>query len=219
MARSTLLADPALYDYVLAHSLREHPEQAALRAATASHPHAGMQISPEQGQLMALLAKSIGARRAIEVGVFTGYSALSVALALPDDGRLVACDISDENVQVGVPHWQRAGVAHKIDVRIAPAAETLRALLASGGAGQHDFVFIDADKASYDTYYELALALLRPGGLVVVDNTLWGGAVARPAESDDTRAIQALNDKIHRDERVDTALLPISDGVTLARKR
>jgi predicted O-methyltransferase YrrM len=219
MTRRTLLADPAIYDYVLASSLREHPEQAALRHATASHPHAGMQISPEQGQFMALLAKTIAARRAIEVGVFTGYSALSVALALPDDGRLVACDISDENVRIGIPHWQRAGVAHKIDVRIAPAAETLRACLARGEAGHHDFVFIDADKVSYDTYYELALALLRPGGLVVVDNTLWGGAVARPAETADTRALQALNAKIHRDERVDMVLLPFSDGVTLARKR
>ena len=219
MSRRTLLADPALYDYALAHTLREHPEQTALREATASHPLAMMQIAPEQGQFMALLAKSIGARRAIEIGVFTGYSALSVALALPADGSLVACDISDENVRIGVPFWQRAGVADRIDLRIAPAAETLRALLASGGAGQHDFVFIDADKSSYDTYYELALALLRPGGLVVVDNTLWGGAVARPAESDDTRAIQALNAKIHGDERVDMALLPFSDGVTLARKR
>ena len=219
MATRTLLADPALYDYALAHSLREHPEQTALREATASHPHAMMQISPEQGQFMALLAKSIGARRAIEVGVFTGYSALAVALALPQDGRLVACDISDENVRIGLPYWQRAGVANKIDVRIAPAAQTLGAMLAAGEAGRHDFFFIDADKTSYDAYYELALALLRPGGLVVVDNTLWGGAVARPAESADTRALQALNAKLHADERVDMVLLPFSDGVTLARKR
>ena len=219
MSRRTLLADAALYDYALAHTLREHPEQTALREATASHPLAMMQIAPEQGQLMALLAKTIGARRAIEIGVFTGYSALSVALALPEDGRLVACDISDENVRIGVPFWQRAGVADRIDLRIAPAAETLRAMLAAGEAGRHDFVFVDADKTSYDTYYELALALLRPGGLVVIDNTLWGGAVARPAESDDTRALQALNAKVHRDERVDMVLLPFSDGVTLARKR
>ena len=219
MSRRTLLADPALYDYALAQTLREHPEQAALRAATASHPQAMMQIAPEQGQFMALLAKSIGARRAIEIGVFTGYSALSVALALPADGRLVACDISDENVKIGIPFWQRAGVADRIDVRIAPAADTLRALLAAGEAGGHDFVFIDADKTSYDTYYELALALLRPGGLVVIDNTLWGGAVARPADSADTRALQALNAKVHGDGRVDMVLLPFSDGVTLARKR
>jgi len=219
MARRTLLADDALYDYALAHTLREHPEQTALRAATASHPLAMMQIAPEQGQFMALLAKSIGARRAIEIGVFTGYSALSVALALPADGRLVACDISDENVRIGVPFWQRAGVADRIDVRIAPAAETLRAMVAAGEAGRHDFVFIDADKTSYDVYYELSLVLLRRGGLVVVDNTLWGGAVARPAESAETRALQALNTKIHGDERVDMVLLPFSDGVTLARKR
>ena len=219
MSRRTLLADPALYDYALAHTLREHPEQTALREATASHPLAMMQIAPEQGQFMALLAKAIGARRAIEIGVFTGYSALSVALALPVNGRLVACDISDENVKIGIPFWQRAGVADRIDVRIAPAADTLRALLAAGDAGGHDFVFIDADKTSYDTYYELALALLRPGGLVVIDNTLWGGAVARPADSDDTRALQALNAKVHHDERVDMVLLPFSDGVTLARKR
>ena len=219
MSRRTLLADPALYDYALAHTLREHPEQTALREATASHPLAMMQIAPEQGQFMALLAKAIGARRAIEIGVFTGYSALSVALALPVNGRLVACDISDENVKIGVPFGQRAGVADRIDLRIAPAADTLRAMLAAGEAGQHDFVFIDADKSSYDTYYELALALLRPGGLVVIDNTLWGGAVARPADSADTRALQALNARVHGDGRVDMVLLPFSDGVTLARKR
>jgi len=219
MSRRTLLADPALYDYALAHTLREHPEQTALREATASHPLAMMQIAPEQGQFMALLAKAIGARRAIEIGVFTGYSALSVALALPVNGRLVACDNSDENGKIGVPFWQRAGVADRIDLRIAPAADTLRAMLAAGEAGQHDFVFIDADKSSYDTYYELALALLRPGGLVVIDNTLWGGAVARPADSADTRALQALNARVHGDGRVDMVLLPFSDGVTLARKR
>ncbi|HEX4233418.1 MAG TPA: class I SAM-dependent methyltransferase [Caldimonas sp.] len=215
----TLLADPALYDYALAHSLREHPEQVALRAATATHPHAMMQIAPEQGQLMAMLVKLIGARRAIEIGVFTGYSALSVALALPDDGRLVACDISDENVKIGIPHWQRAGVADKIELRIAPAAETLRACLARGEQESFDFVFIDADKTSYDTYYELALALLRRGGLAVIDNTLWGGAVAKPSTNADTLALQALNVKIHQDSRVDMVLLPFSDGVTLARKR
>ncbi|HEY2560275.1 MAG TPA: class I SAM-dependent methyltransferase [Caldimonas sp.] len=219
MTRRTLLADPAIHDYVLAHSLREHPEQVALRQATASHPHAMMQIAPEQGQLMAMLVKLLGARRAIEIGVFTGYSALSVALALPDDGRLVACDISDENVKIGVPHWRRAGVADKIDLRIAPAAETLRACLGRGEQESYDFIFIDADKTSYDTYYELALALLRTGGLAVIDNTLWGGAVALPSTSADTLALQALNTKIHQDSRVDMVLLPFSDGVTLARKR
>ena len=219
MARRTLLADAAIHDYVLANGLREHPEQAALREATASHPHAGMQIAPEQAQLMAMLVRLMGARRAIEIGVFTGYSALAVALALPEDGRLVACDISDENVRIGMPHWQRAGVADRIDLRIAPAAETLRALLAGGDAGRFDFVFIDADKTGYDTYYELALELLRTGGLVVVDNTLWSGAVARPSSERDTLALQALNAKIHADVRVDMVLLPFSDGVTLVRKR
>jgi len=219
MKHRTLLADPAVYEYVLAHGLREHPEQVALREATASHPHAVMQIAPEQGQLMAMLVRLLGARRAIEIGVFTGYSALSVALALPADGRLVACDISDKDVAIGIPHWQRAGVADKIDLRIGRAADTLRECLAHGEAGQVDFVFIDADKTGYDTYYELALQLLRTGGLVVVDNTLWSGAVARPSAEADTLALQALNAKIHADRRVDMVLLPFSDGVTLARKR
>ncbi|MBA2675606.1 class I SAM-dependent methyltransferase [Ramlibacter sp.] len=219
MSKRTLLAEDGLYDYVLAHSLREHPEQAALREATRSHPRAGMQIAPEQGQFMAMLARLMGARRAIEIGVFTGYSALSVALALPEDGRLLACDISDEYTRIGIPFWQRAGVAHKIDLRLAPAAQTLRACLDAGEAGQYDFAFIDADKTAYDGYYELVLQLLRPGGLVVIDNTLWHGAVAHPADSDDTRALQALNAKVHADARVDMVLLPFSDGVTLARKR
>jgi len=215
----TLLADETLYRYLLDHSLREHPVQVALREATRSHPHAGMQIAPEQGQFMALLAKLVGAKRAIEVGVFTGYSALSVALALPEGGKLVACDIKDDDVKIGMPFWERAGVRSKIDLRIGPAAATLQSLLDAGEAGRFDMAFIDADKTSYDAYYELALKLLRAGGLVVVDNTLWGGAVARASTSADTTALQALNDKIHRDERVDMVLLPFSDGVTLARKR
>ncbi|HVZ42883.1 MAG TPA: class I SAM-dependent methyltransferase [Ramlibacter sp.] len=219
MSLRTLLADEAVYRYVLDHSLREHPEQAALRAATRGHPRAGMQISPEQGQFMALLAKLVEARRCIEIGVFTGYSALGVALALPHGGRLVACDIEDTNVNIGRPFWDRAGVASKIDVRIAPADRTLQSLLDAGEAGQYDFVFIDADKTGYDTYYEYALKLLRAGGIVVLDNTLWGGSVAREARDEDTRAIQALNDKLHRDERIDMVLLPFGDGVTLARKR
>ena len=219
MSSRTIELTQRLYDYLLGASLREPEVLKQLRQETKAMKGAGMQISPEQGQFMALLAKSIGARRAIEIGVFTGYSALSVALALPADGRIIACDISEENVRIGIPFWQRAGVADRIDLRIAPAAETLRALLSAGDAGRHDFVFIDADKSSYDTYYELTLALLRPGGLVIIDNTLWGGAVARPADSDDTRALQALNAKVHRDERVDMVLLPFSDGVTLVRKR
>ena len=219
MSRSTIRVDDALERYLREHSLREHPEQVALREATRAHPSAGMQIGPEQGQFMALLVRLIGARRAIEIGVFTGYSALAVALALPDDGRLLACDISDEYTRVGRPFWQRAGVAHKIELVLAPALQTLDARLAAGEAGAHDFAFIDADKRSYDVYYERCLALLRAGGLIAIDNTLWGGEVAKRSSDADTLALQALNDKLHRDERVDVSLLPIGDGVTLARKR
>ena len=219
MPRRTLDLDDTLYQYLVDHSIREHPAQTALRAATASHPYAGMQISPDQGQFMALLVRLLGARRAIEIGVFTGYSALTVALALPDDGRLLACDISDEYTRIGRPFWQQAGVAHKIDLRLAPAIQTLDAQLAAGSAGMVDFAFIDADKSSYDAYYERCLQLLRPGGLIAIDNTLWGGEVARAAHSDDTRALQALNAKLLTDERIDLSLLPIGDGLTLARKR
>ena len=219
MTNRILPLDDTLYRYVLDHSLREHPAQAALREATARHRHAGMQISPEQGQFMALLARLLGARRTIEVGVFTGYSALAVALALPPDGRVLACDISDEYTRIGKPYWEQAGVADKIDLQLAPALATLDARLAAGEAGQYDFAFIDADKSAYDGYYERCLRLLRTGWLVMIDNTLWGGAVAKPARDADTTALQALNDKLHRDERVDLSLLPFSDGVTLARKR
>lgn len=219
MSRRTINLDDALYRYLLEHSLREHPQQTALREATASHPRAGMQISPEQGQFMQLLVKLVGARRTLEIGTFTGYSALTVALALPDDGRILACDISAEYTAVGKPYWQRAGVAGKIELVIAPALATLDARIADGEAGRYDFAFIDADKSGYGGYYERCLQLLRAGGLIAFDNTLWGGAVARPAEDDDTRALQALNDKLHRDQRIDLALLPIGDGLTLARKR
>jgi predicted O-methyltransferase YrrM len=219
MAGRYLHLDDKLFDYVVAHSVREHPAQAALREATRNHPHAGMQISPDQGQLMALLVRLLGARRTIEIGVFTGYSALCVALALPEDGRVLACDINDEYVGVGRPHWQAAGVAHKIDVVLGPALETLDARLAAGEAGQYDFAFIDADKTGYDAYYERCLQLLRAGGLVAIDNVLWSGAVAQPARDTDTAALQALNDKLHADARVDLAMVAISDGITLARKR
>ena len=178
-----------------------------------------MQIAPEQGQFMALLVRLLGARRTLEIGVFTGYSALTVALALPDDGRLLACDISDAYTRVGVPFWQQAGVAHKIDLRLAPALQTLDAELAAGAAGHYDFAFIDADKTGYDAYYERCLRLVRRGGLVAIDNTLWNGQVARPAQDADTAALQQLNAKLHRDERVDLSLLPIADGLTLARIR
>jgi len=219
MSRRTIDLDDTLYQYLLDHSLREHPEQTALREATRTHPRAGMQISPEQGQFMTLLIKLIGARRTIEIGTFTGYSALTVALALPAGGKILACDISDEYTAVGKPYWQRAGVADKIELVIAPALKTLDTRIVAGEADGYDFAFIDADKEGYDGYYERCLQLVRKGGLIAFDNTLWGGDVARPAEDDDTRALQALNDKLHRDERVDVAMLPIGDGLTLARKR
>jgi predicted O-methyltransferase YrrM len=219
MTHRSLDVDDVLWQYLMDHSIREHPAQVALRAATAAHPHAGMQISPDQGQFMALLVKLIGAKRAIEIGVFTGYSALTVALALPDDGRLLACDISDEYTRIGRPFWQQAGVAHKIDLRLAPALETLDAQLAAGASGQFDFAFIDADKTGYDAYYERCLQLVRSGGLIAIDNTLWSGSVARPAQTADTTALQQLNAKVHADQRIDLSLLPIGDGLTLARKR
>jgi len=219
MSNRSIGLDDDLARYLLEHSIREHPAQTALRAATASHRSAGMQISPDQGQFMALLVKLIGARRAVEVGVFTGYSALTVALALPDDGRLLACDISDEYTRIGRPFWQQAGVADKIELRLAPALQTLDAELAAGAAGSVDFMFIDADKTGYDDYFERGLLLLRQGGLMAIDNTLWAGSVARPAKDDDTRALQQLNDKLHHDARVDLSLVAIGDGLTLARKR
>ncbi len=219
MSRRTINLDDRLYQYLLDHSLREHPEQTALREATRIHPHGGMQISPEQGQFMQLLVKLIGAHHAIEIGTFTGYSALTVALALPKDGKLLACDISDEYTSFGKPYWKRAGVADKVELVIAPAIKTLDARIVAGEAGRHDFAFIDADKAGYDAYYERCLQLVRKGGLIAFDNTLWGGNVAKPGGDADTLALKTLNDKLHRDERVDMALLPIGDGLTLARKR
>ena len=212
--------DADLQRYLTLHSVRETAAQRALREATASHPHAGMQIGPEQGQFMALLVRLIGARRALEIGVFTGYSALTVALALPADGTLLACDISDDYTRIGRPFWQQAGVAHKIDLQLAPALQTLDAQLAGGGAGSFDFAFIDADKSAYDAYYERSLELVRSGGLIAVDNALWSGAVADPADQrENTNAIRALNAKISADPRVSCSLVPIGDGLFLARKR
>ncbi len=220
MSRRTWGIDEKVRKYLLEHSLREPAAAAELRAATAKLPYGGMQISPEQGQLMALLVQSIGARRAIEIGTFTGYSALWVAAALPADGKLVCCDVSAEWTAVGKPFWEKAGVAGKIDLRIGPATGTLDGLLAEGGAGAYDFAFIDADKTGYDGYYERCLKLLRRGGLIGIDNVLWGGDVADPKKrSADTLALRALNDKIHRDERVTLSMLPIGDGLTLALKR
>jgi predicted O-methyltransferase YrrM len=217
--RSIVLTD-SLYDYMNSVSLREAPVLQALREETAAMTQRSMQISPEQGQFMALLVRLTGARRCLEVGVFTGYSSLATALALPDDGRIVACDVSEEWTAVARRYWQDAGVAHKIDLRLAPALVTLDALLAAGGEGGFDFAFIDADKGGYLGYYERALRLLRPGGLLLVDNTLWSGRVADPAATDaDTEALRQFNAVLHRDQRVDLSLVPIGDGLTLARKR
>jgi caffeoyl-CoA O-methyltransferase len=222
MSNRTLVLDDILHQFLLDHSLREHPQQAALRAATRDHPMARMQISPEQGGLMQLLVKLMGARRTLEIGVFTGYSALTVALALPADGSILACDLSPEYTAIALPFWERAGVAGKIELALGPALATLEARLARGEAGSYDFAFIDADKGNYDNYYERCLQLLRVGGLIAIDNVLWGGRVARPvdpAEDPDTAAIQRLDAKVHCDERVDLAMVPIGDGLTLARKR
>jgi predicted O-methyltransferase YrrM len=219
MSTRTLTLDDDLYRYLLDVSLREHPVMMQLRAVTREHAHANMQISPEQGQFMALLVNLAGARRTLEIGVFTGYSALAVALALPADGRIIACDVNEDYTAVARDFWKKAGVDHKIDLHLAPAIDTLDALIADGQAGCFDFAFIDADKTGYDAYYERCLTLLRRGGLIVIDNVLWGGSVARPAEDEDTAAIQALNRKLRDDERIDLSMLPVGDGLTLARKR
>ena len=191
-----------------------------LREETASMEQANMQIGPEQGQFMTLLLELIGARSALEVGTFTGYSTLAMAVALPENGTLVACDVSEEWTAIGRRYWEEAGVAHKIELRLAPALETLDALLAEGNAETFDFAFIDADKEGYDAYYERALELVRLGGLIALDNTLWEGKVADPAVTDvDTEAIRAINAKLALDERVTLSLIPVGDGLTLARKR
>jgi caffeoyl-CoA O-methyltransferase len=220
MSRTTLGLPETVQDYLRRVGVREPPLLARLREETRALPQGGMQISPEQGQLMALLVRIHGARRCLEIGTFTGYSALAVALALPAEGKLLCCDISAEYTAVARRYWAEAGVDRKIELRLGPALETLDCLLAQNRAGSYDFAFIDADKTNYDGYYEHALRLLRPGGIVALDNVLWGGAVADPARSDpDTTALRALNEKIHADERVDMAMLPIGDGLTLAVKR
>jgi caffeoyl-CoA O-methyltransferase len=219
MSNRSINLDDQIYQYLLDVSMREHPVLTELRAATRGHPRAGMQIAPEQGQFMAMLIKLIGARKTLEIGVFTGYSSLATALALPDDGVVVACDVSEEFTAIGRAHWARAGVAHKIDLRLAPAVATLDALIDQGQSGSFDFAFIDADKTNYDNYYERCLALLRTGGVIAIDNVLWDGEVAHPSTDPDTVALQQLNLKLHHDERVDLSLLPLGDGLTLARKR
>jgi predicted O-methyltransferase YrrM len=219
MARNVQLTDN-LYQYILDHSVREPAVLRELHDETAPMKHAGMQIGADQGQFMGLLAKLVGAKRCIEIGVFTGYSSISVALALPPDGRILACDVSEEWTSVARKYWKKAGVDSKIELRLGPAVETLDGLLAKGEAGKFDFVFIDADKGNYLNYYERCLKLVRAGGLMLFDNTLWSGEVANPGnQKEDTVALRALNDALHHDERVDVALLAIGDGVTLARKR
>ena len=220
MSTRTLNLDDRLYAYLQGVSLREPAVLAALREETAQLPMAVMQISPEQGQLMAFLVQLIGARRCLEVGTFTGYSALACALVLPPEGQLVALDISEEWTAIGRRHWTLAGVASRISLRLGPAADSLRALRATGADGSFDFMFIDADKPGYADYVEQGWYLVRTGGLILIDNVLWSGRVADPAANDaDTQAIRRLNDQLHKDYRFDLSLLPVGDGLTLLRKR
>jgi len=220
MSNRTIGLSDEIYRYLLQHSLREPELLRRLREETTRMTRwANMQIAPEQGQFMGLLVQLIGARRALEVGTFTGYSALSVMLAMPRDGRLVACDLSKEFTDVARRYWAEAGLADRIELRLQPALNTLDELIAGGAAGSFDFAFIDADKENYDGYYERALKLLRPGGLLAIDNVLWNGSVADPTIHDaDTNAIRALNDKVAKDRRVAISMVPIGDGLTLARK-
>jgi len=220
MGRETLQLSDAVYQYLQDHSLRETTVLRRLREETATLKEARMQLSPEQGQLLTFLAELTGARKAIEVGTFTGYSALCVASALPNDGCLIACDVSETWTAIGQRYWEEAGVDRKIDLRIAPALETLDELLAAGEAGSYDFALIDADKENYEAYYERILSLLRSGGLLLVDNVLWSGKVADPDHTEEsTLAIRAFNRKVHADDRVSLSMLPIGDGMTLVRKR
>lgn len=220
MAVSTIGLSPDLHEYVLSVQPALTDAQQRLREETATLSNGGMQISAEQGHFMGLLIKILGAKKTLEIGVFTGYSSLTTALALPDDGKIVALDVSEAFTSVARRYWAEAGVAHKIDLHIAPALETLESLLASGEAGTFDFAFIDADKPNYDHYYEAALKLVRTGGVIAIDNTLWAGKVVEEdVQDDDTNAFRVLNAKIAKDERVDRTLTPIGDGLTLCRKR
>ena len=220
MSNRSIGLDERLYEYLLSATLRESDILAQLRKETAEHPQARMQISPEQGQFMALLVQLMGAKKTLEVGVFTGYSALAVAMALPEDGRVIACDVSEEYTAIARRYWQKANVGNKIDLRIAPALDTLDGLIATEQTNTFDFAFIDADKSNYDNYYERALQLVRPGGAIAIDNTLWYGRVADPHVQDNrTQRIRALNAKVRDDNRVTMCLVPIGDGLLLAVKR
>lgn len=219
MTHKTLNLDARLYHYLQSVSAQEPEVLRRLREETARFPDSGMQITPEQGQFMAMLIRLIGARMVLEVGVFTGYSSLAMLLALPAVGRLVACDISESWTTIARRYWKLAGVEARVDLHIGPALSTLEGLLAEGRASQFDLAFIDADKTGYDAYYERSLELVRPGGLIVIDNLLWGGKVADPASSDaDIVAIRALNAKLRDDPRVAFSLLPVADGLGLAMK-
>ncbi len=219
MANQSINLTDELYDYLVAVSIREPELFKRLRTETAKQERSSMQMSPDEGQFLAFLVRLIGAGQTLEVGVFTGYSALWVASALPDDGKIIACDVSEEWTGIARRYWQEAGVDHKIDLRLAPATATLQALLDAGRQNDFDFALIDADKENYDTYYEQCLQLVRPGGLIAIDNVLWYGAVIDDTKQDtDTQAIRAFNKKRHTDTRVNISLVPIGDGVTLLRK-
>ena len=220
MSNKTFTMSDTLSAYMQSVSLREPDVLTRLREETSRLSMSLMQIAPEQGQFMQLLVKALGIRRAIEVGVFTGYSTLCVALAMPDDGRIVACDINKEWTDIAQRYWKEAGVDNKIELRLAPALETLDALIDEQLQNKFDFAFIDADKAGYKDYYERVLALIRPGGLIAIDNTLWNGSVTDESDqTESTQAIRDINRHVHADERVDISLLPIGDGLTLALKR
>ena len=220
MSRKTLPLDDRLSDYLLSVGVREPEAARALREETAGRPESNMQIAPEQGQFLDFLIRALSVRRAIEVGVYTGYSALITALALPADGELIACDINPEWTAIGQRYWRQAGVSDRIRLHLRPALDTLNALIGAGESGRFDFAFIDADKEGYPDYFEACLKLMRPGGVIAVDNTLWSGHVADPAVQDaDTAALRAFNAALRADSRVDLCLLPIADGLTLLRKR
>ena len=220
MSSSVLPYSIELRNYLWEKGLDENPALKRLREETENHPFALMQICPEQGALMANLVRLISAKKAIEVGTFTGYSALAVALALPEDGYLLACDISEEFTSIGKPYWEEAGVSENIDLQIAPAIETLKSKIEDGESNTYDFAFIDADKINYLNYYELCLDLIRQGGVIAIDNVLWGGSVIDSARTDDdTKAIREINDFIVSDKRVNISMIPVGDGVTLAVKK
>ncbi len=220
MSNKTFTLSDQLHEYVLSVSPEEPAILSRLRRETAADPKHSMQIAPEQGFLFHFLVKLLGVRNALEIGVYTGYSSLAVALALPEEGKLIACDVSKEWTDIGRRYWNEAGVGHKIDLRLGPALHTLDSLIAEGRRGEFDFVFIDADKDNYWNYYERSLALLRKGGVLAVDNVLWSGKVADPDTDDrDAKTIHAFNKQLKEDHRVVYSMIPIADGVTLAMKR